>query len=414
MIYRVIIFVLMGIGITCAAAPLAAQPSSPIAHRVVGYYTSWSIYGQRYYADDVPGDQLTHLLYAFANLAGGECILGDEYADAQFAYFDDASDPRRDAFGDPLAGNLAALLRLKERHPHLQTLLSVGGWTWSTGFSDAALTAASRERFVRSCVQMMLRYGFDGLDIDWEFPVTQGEGYFQGRAADKQNFTLLLAEFRRQLDAQSAGDGRQYLLTIAAPQVADFWQHIELDLIHPYLDFINLMTYSFHGGWAEITSHHSALYPTSLNPDPATRDYNVDGAVRAYLAAGIPADKLVIGVPFYGHGWANVPNINFGLYQPFDGLTDGTWGCCGLYDYADLAANYIGRVPQYWDAEAQAMWLYDPAQAVLISYEDPQALAAKTAYVRERGLGGIMIWELSQDDDAHTLLNSIASGLLGG
>lgn len=390
--------------------PATAQPASQ--YRIVGYYTSWSIYGQQYYVDDVPGDKLTHLLYAFANLSDtGECILGDEYADVQFAYFDDATDPRRDALGNPLAGNLAALLRLKERYPHLKTLLSVGGWTWSTKFTDAALTAESRERFVRSCVALMRRYGFDGLDIDWEFPVTQGEGYFQGRAEDKQNFTLLMAEFRRQLDQQAEADGRPYRLTIAAPQIAFFWENMELELIHPYLDWINIMTYSFHGGWAEVTNHHSALYPTTLNPDAATRDYNVDGAVRAYLEAGTPPEKLVIGIPFYGHGWANVPNVNYGLYQPFDGLTDGTWGCCGLYDYADLAANYIGVWPQLWDDEAKAMWLYDPAQQVMISYEDPQAIAAKSAYVRSGNLGGLMIWELSQDDDSHTLLNAIYTGL---
>ncbi len=398
-----------------AAQSVAQSAPPPAPYRVVGYYTSWSIYAQQYYVDDVPAERLTHLNYAFANIADdGACILGDDYADAAFAYFADETDPRTDALGVPLRGNLAALLRLKQAHPHLQTLLSVGGWTWSTGFTDAALTEESRARFVQSCVNLMLRYGFDGLDIDWEFPVTQGPGYFQGRPEDRQNFTLLLREFRRQLDAQGTLDSRPYLLTIAAPQVEMFWQHIELDAIHPYLDWINLMTYSFHGGWAEVTSHHAALFPTPRNPDAGTAAYNVHGTVSAYAAAGVPPEKLVIGVPLYAHGWSGVPAQNDGLYQPFDGLTDGTWGCCGLYDYADIAANYLPAWTRYWDVDAQAAWLYDPAAGVLISYEDPQAVAAKAAYVQQVGLGGIMLWELSQDDDAHTLLNAAWDGLHGG
>ena len=125
-----------------ARAPLEAGDDK----KIVAYYTAWSIYAREFPVSEIPADRLTHINYAFANIVGGECVLGDPWADVDKRYPDDPPDP-------PFRGNFGQLARLKERHPHVRTLISVGGWTWSGGFSDAAATAPARQRFARSCAR---------------------------------------------------------------------------------------------------------------------------------------------------------------------------------------------------------------------------------------------------------------------
>lgn len=381
---------------------VAADQHQAVPPRIVAYYTSWSIYGLQYFVPGIPAQQITHLNYAFFNISEtGECLLGDEVADTQYLYPGDNA-------SDPLRGNFRQLQLLKAQHPHLKILMSIGGWTYSAPFSQVASTPAGRARFARSCVEMMLRYGFDGLDIDWEFPVSGGLGQTQEQPADKENFTLLLAALREQLNVASAGSNTRYLLTIAAPAVTPFYNQIEIDQIHPYLDWINLMSYTFHGGWSEMTNHHAALYLPSDDPDHPQA--SVDTAVQVYLGAGVPAAKLVIGIPFYAHTWGGVPPTNNGLYQPFSSLPEGQWSV-GILDQKELQRRYLPTALRYWDDEAQVPWLYDPIMQVMISYEDEQSIAAKAAYVHDNGLGGMMIWELAYDTADHALLNAIYTSL---
>jgi chitinase len=338
---------------------------------------------------------LTHVNYAFARVSDqGECILGDEYADTQFLYHDDPPDQAP-------AGNFRQFQLLKEKYPHLKTLISVGGWSWSDQFSDAALTADSRATFARSCVAFMTQYGFDGIDIDWEYPTGGGLVPGAGRPEDTANFTLMLAELRAQLDAQGAQDGVHYLLTIAAPTGPGNYAGIQLGQIHPYLDWINVMAYDFHGSWDATTNFNAPLYGTAADPGS-----NTDAAMTAYLAAGIPAEKLVVGVPFYGHGWQGVADHNHGLYQPASGPTEPD-----SFSYRDLVTNYLDRYPRYWQDEAQVPWLYSAEDQIMISYDDPESLAIKAAYVKERGFGGVMFWELSQDTADHALLQALTDTL---
>jgi chitinase len=251
---------------------------------------------------------------------------------------------------------------------------------------------------------MMMQYGFDGIDLDWEYPGGGGMPGNVERPEDPANFTLLLAEFRAQLDAQ--GD---YLLTMAGPAGQAMIQALQLDQIHPYLDWINVMAYDFYGAWSSTTGFHAALYP---NPDdPGSQTANASTAVQQYLDGGVPPEKIVLGAPLYGHGWANVPETNHGLWNSFNGVPDTSSGE-GTYVYG-LIANLDGY-ERYWDDTAQAAWLYNPTTQVMISYEDPQALQAKAAYVRELGLGGMMFWELSHDDRDNTLVNTIWESLNGG
>lgn len=392
-------------------APSVTPPVEPSAKRIVGYFVSWGVYDRDYHVEDVPADKLTHINYAFANVsADGRCILGDAYADTDKFYEGDSWD------AGALRGNFNQLQKLKEEHPHLKTLISVGGWTWSGRFSDVALTPQSRATFAQSCVQFMLDYGFDGIDIDWEYPVSGGLGTNTTRPEDKENYTLLLRELRDQLDAQTAADGNEYLLTIAAPAGPGIYANYELDAIADILDWINLMAYDFHGTWESTTGLHAALHPAGDDPAPdpvVATQFNVDAAAQAYLSAGVPAEKLVIGTAFYGRGWSGVGATANGLYQSASGAAPGTWEP-GNYDYKDIATNLLGSgYARHWHAEALVPWLYSPSAGVMITYDDPESIGHKADYVVSNGLGGAMFWELSGDlpPGPGSLLDALYDGL---
>ncbi|MCH2368164.1 MAG: glycoside hydrolase family 18 protein, partial [Planctomycetes bacterium] len=281
-------FLLTAIVLFTLSAP-GTQAEAQEGRRIVAYYTAWSIYARNYFVTDIAAQKLTHINYAFANIANGEIALGDRWADIEKPYPGDSWD-------DPLRGNFNALLTLKERHPHVKTLISVGGWTWSGRFSDAAVSEDSRRRFAASCVDFMTRYGFDGVDIDWEYPVSGGLASNRTREEDRGNFTLLLAELRRQIDARATRDKRPYLLTIAAPAGSGTYANIEIDRIHPLLDWINLMTYDFNGGWSARTGFNAGLFAASENENKLP-GFNAAAALQAYLTAGVPPAKLQMGVP---------------------------------------------------------------------------------------------------------------------
>ncbi|MCL4250165.1 MAG: glycoside hydrolase family 18 protein [Anaerolineae bacterium] len=377
---------------------VSAQESP--SYRIVGYFASWDIYARGYFVTDIPAEHLTHINYAFVNISeDGECALGDPWADVEYSYPDDTD-------ADPVRGNFHQLQLLKAAHPHLKVLLAVGGWTWSGRFSDVALTDESRARFAASCVTMMSQYGFDGLDIDWEYPGGGGLETNVSRPEDGHNYTLLLAELRRQLDAQGEADGgAHYLLTIAAPAGASNYRNMELGQIHESLDWINLMAYDFFGGWSSVTGLHAALYTP---PGAPAGTISADMAVQAYLAAGVPADKLVLGVPFYGRGWRGTRDQNDGLFQPYEDSA----GEEGSFRYRDLSL-FLKTMPRHWDADAQAAWLYLPGNGLMISYDDAETLRAKAQYIIDQGLGGAMFWELGGDDDEHTLLSALHLALNG-
>lgn len=368
------------------------------AYRIVGYYPSYSIYGSQYFVTDIPADKLTHINYAFANISDtGEIVLGDEYADSQYAYPENAVNPAA------AGGNLGQLARLKIQHPHLKTLISVGGYTWSGRFTDIALTEETRGRFARSCVEFIRRYGLDGVDIDWEFPTGTGVPGEISRPEDVTNFVLLMASLRTALDEAAAIDRRPYLLTVAMGGTRDTYEPIDLAALHPLVDWMNLMTYSMNGDYPKLTALSAPLYDVNGRA-------SVDRVVQDFLAAGVPAEKLVIGVPFYAIGWQGAAAINNGLHQPYTGLANGSLGP-GFYDYASIAADYVPFYPRIWDASAQVPLLYDAQNGVMISYDDVESIGLKATYVRQQKLGGAMIWELSGDDDQATLLSALANGL---
>lgn len=326
----------------------------------------------------VAAGRLTHIDYAFANVRDGRVVEG-------FAHDTE---------------NLRILTGLRRVHPGLKVLVSVGGWTWSGGFSDAAATPASRRRFAASAVAFVKRHDLDGLDIDWEYPGLPGLGN-PHRPEDKAHFTALMQALRAAFDRAA---GRHYVLTFAAGAFADFVAHTDLARVQRSVDYVNLMTYDFREADEDrITGHHANLFTTPAD----AKHLSVDGAVRAFLAAGVPARKLVVGVPFYGRGWARVAPHAHGLYQtghPIVPRMD--------LGYGALAAGVIGRggFTRFWDAHAQAPYLWNAARRVFISYDDPESLRIKARYIRRHGLGGAMFWQY-YDDPSGALLRALETGL---
>ncbi len=329
----------------------------------------------------IAAEKLTHLNYAFANVVGGQVVEGF----------------RRET------EHLRVLRGLKARNPKLKVLVSIGGWTWSGAFSDAALTPASRARFTQSALAYLRRHQLDGLDIDWEYPGLPGYGNVN-RPEDKVNFTLLLGDLRAALDQEGTRQGRRLLLTIAAGALDAFLEKTEMAKASAHLDLVNLMTYDqCEAGADAIAGHHAPLFTHPLNPKATSAAANVE----RFLAAGVPAAKLVLGVPFYGRAWGGVRDKAFGLYQPGGEVQTripSSWKRLrGL-------VNKDGFT-RHWDDLSQAPWLYHPGKQILITYEDEASLGAKVRYVQERGLAGVMFWEYSEDDGS--LLEVIRKGFSG-
>jgi chitinase len=297
--------------------------------------------------------------------------------------------------------NYAQLTALRKSNPRLTVLVSVGGWLWSTNFSDMALTADSRITFEDSVMEFVAKYDLDGLDIDWEYPGLTGAGH-PFRAEDKQNFTALLAELRARFDTSAKKTGRRMYLTVAMGAGDDVIAHTEMQKVQQFVDTVNLMTYDYYeAGSDPTTGHHAPLFADPMDPKHASSDETV----RAYEKAGVPAEKILLGVPFYGRTWGDVPDTNHGLFQPGKTVA----GVNG--QYSAIVSGMLGQgFTRYWDDAAKAPYLYNAEKRIFVSYEDPESLAVKCAYVRSHKLGGVMFWEYFGDSDG-TLLQAIDAGL---
>ena len=374
------------------------------AFRIVGTFTEWSIYARKYHVTDVPAEKLTHLIYAHAIIRNGEIAFHDREA-AVLKRFPSSKEIKKNLYG-----NFGRLLSLKKKHPHLKTIISVGGWSKSSEFSTVARTPKARKQFAISCIEFLRHYDFDGLDVDWEHPVSGGSRRNRSRPQDKANYVLLLKELRSRLDQQSKKDKKKYLLTIAAPANVKILKNYDLKGITPLVDWINVMAYDYHGSWSRVTNFNAPLYSSSKDPSKdkvEKAQFNVHATVRAYLAAKVPAHKINLGVPFYGRGWLDVPNANQGLYQkPGPTPPRGSWQP-GVYDYKDLAKNYVPKMKRSFHKEAKVPWLYDSTTGLMISYDDPESMKLKAQYAKKNKLGGMMIWELSADDKKSSLLGAI-------
>jgi chitinase len=391
--------------LACGRSPTPApKPSTPTPARIVGYLASWGVRSKGTRIAELPGDQLTHIIYAFARVTDdGRLALGDPCTD--IGQCNPATDTLRSTTAVPAGGNFAELRRLKERYPSLKILVAAGGWTGSGRFSDVALTPESRQTFAQSAVDLVLRRYpglFDGIDIDWEYPVGGGLPTNAARPEDFQNCTLLLDELRRELDEQGARDGRPYLLTVATIAGPSAPRHFDLPNVARVVDWFNVMTYDYHSG-SKIAHFNAPLHTSTGDPTPG---YTVDSTVQRYIAAGVPRAKILVGLPFYGRVYGGVASTNDGLFQPAPGPVPDEWR--SGTDYRAI----VRRNPEslgfhrVMHPEARVPFLYNAATGTWITYEDSESVAGKVDYVRANGLGGVMIWEIGGDDG--TLIRTIS------
>jgi GH18 family chitinase len=385
----------------CAGAPTAPTEPRPLAEGtlVIGYLGSWGV-PAKLRIDDIRGEALTHICYAFGTVGqDGRAALGDPCRDT--GQCGGAVSPTG------AGGNFEQLRLLKQRYPHLKVLISLGGWGGSRWFSNAAASNRARRTLVSSTLDVFLRpYPdlFDGVDVDWEYPVGGGMPANTARPQDRHNYTLLLQEYRRQLDALGQERGRAYQLSIAAAAGPSQLPHLEPAELARVLDFINVMTYDYHSG-DTIAHFNSPLRAITGDPVPL---WNVEASIRGFLDAGVPPRRLVVGAPFYARGLGGVAPANNGLLQAGSDAAAGEWRAV---DYRVLVERQPERhgFTRYWHAEAQVPWLYHRQTRTFVSYDDPQSISAKARYVREQGLGGIMFWELGGDNGE--LLQAIQDGL---
>jgi chitinase len=371
-------------------APATAHADEAPAPPVIGaYYPGYK--AAEYPVARIPADKITHLFYAFARIEHGACAVEPD-----------------------APGHFADLAELKRKHPSLRTLISIGGWE-ADGFSDAARTRGSRKRFVASCMAIFFAPqldAFDGVDIDWEFPVYGGPSTVTARAQDRHNLTLLAREFRRSLDALGQERGRPYLLTAALPAGRlqssgpyDPALSFELQPLADTLDFINLMTYDMGTAFDGVASFNAPLREVPEDPlDPQVRRWNsVEGGIAYYRQQGVPAQKLVLGVPFYGRGFRVTSDANHGLYQPYSDLFDPG-------DWRSIKAKLLDdpKWQHHWHPVAQTPWLFNSDDRIFVSYEDTRSIAIRAKLAKDSGLRGVFTWELTGDDDQHSLLEAMA------
>jgi chitinase len=404
-----------------------------------GYFEEWSIYYAGYNIANLQqngvANDLTHLIYAFGNVTATPtpaCTFADTWADYQDPYLPSVSGS---AYTGPLYGNFAAIQQLKQLHPNLKVLMSLGGAsaTNTAAFVTAASTAAGRQALAASCINIFIQGNiaegisapglFDGFNIDWEFPT----------ATDTQNFTALLAEFRSQLNALSASTGKQYVLSFDGPAGAQNYVNINLKTAAKQVDFITIDGYNYSGSWDTQTNDASSLFDDKQDPLYG-QNLDIDATVNAYLAAGVPPHKYTMGLPLYGAGWTGVPNVDHGLYQNSMGpspvpLANGTGLCTdlsgntpgcdplltpGLATYGTLVNLQSNGYSLYYDPLRVAVSLYDSTPGTFYTFDNPSSAFLKMLYIDFKvpgGLGGAYVWALKDDDSNGTMVKTMALGL---
>ena len=358
-----------------ACATLLAIGCQSAPDRTLGmYYTEWG----RMPVDSLPVEKLSHVYYAFSVVSeDGRAVLKD----------------REIALGTGGApGKLAQLQALKKRNPELKTMLSIGGWADSGLFSDAALTAEGRTKFAASAVALLEEHGFDGLDIDWEYPSGGGlEGNVE-RPEDPVNCTLLMKELREQLDVLGDPRGVHYLLTVASAAGEQIKGYDLLGMAE-YLDWFNVMVYDYHGSWENTSNHHTPLYD---NPnDPGSDTSNGDWTIQYYLDQGVPPHKLVLGCALYSKSWGGVGSQDGGLFKESTQRARGG-------NYSTMYRRLLENPDDYeelWDEHAQVSYIHSKTLAggSFYTYDGIRSIQAKLKFATERGMSGVMFWEASGD-----------------
>lgn len=310
----------------------------PISRVVVAYVISWS--------DILPDPMyMTHINYAFGHV--NETFNGVKVDNEE---------------------RLRSIVALKSQNPELKILLSIGGWG-SGNFSEMAADDVLRHEFAKDCQRVVKKFNLDGIDIDWEYPSRPAAG-ISASPDDVENFTLLMRDIRKEI-------GKGKLLTLATVSSAKYINFKDID---PYIDFVNIMTYDM----SNAPLHHSPLYRSEN-----TKEFSLDEAVDAHINAGVSPDKLTMGMPFYGRGGKELPNMN----------------------YSKIAEVTEGYTEQ-WDDVAKVPYLTNAEGVLVLGYDNPRSLAIKCEYIRNKGLLGGMYWEYNADNEEGDLRRTVYEGLI--
>jgi chitinase len=413
--------------LTASLAPSAGADAESHGHgdgqRTVGYYTQWSGYGRNFLVKDLVANgtakKLTHLNYAFGFLdESGKCYSSDPWADYQRPFTAEQSvDGVADVAGQALSGNFNQLKKLKAKYPKLRINMSLGGWTGSKYFSNAALKPETRAAHVKSCVDLWLKGNlvdapgaaaglFDGIDLDWEWPGSEGNAGNVVRPEDKVNFTALVAEYRKQLNQLGRSARKSYDLTAFLPaDPVQLDKGIDVRPVFRDLTFATLQGYDYHGAWEPVTNQQSSL--RTPKGDPSVSSFSSQVTVDAYLSRGAPRNKVVLGVPFYSRGWTGVTNANNGLFQPSTGPAPGSLEP-GFEDYKVLKGQ-LAKFTVHRDPRAGHAWLFDGT--TFWTWDDAVEIKRKGRYIADRDLGGAMVWSLDGDTADGELITALRSGL---
>lgn len=376
------LFLVISLTLPCNSLAQSSKKKKYVINGYVGGYR-----GTPVNVNDIDANKLTHINYAFVNCIDSMAVLSNMKTDTI---------------------NFRLLNQLKQINRDLQILISIGGWTWSKNFSDAVLTPTSRTLFAKTSVDIIRQHKLDGVDIDWEYPGQRGDNN-KFRPEDKQNFTLMFIELRKELDKLSTETGKKYLLTAALGASKNFIINTEMAEVAKLLDYLYLMTYDF-GGPNGTVGHHTNLYSYG----PTGTSSSADQAIKDFIAAGVPANKLGIGVAFYGKAVDAASTENNGLGQQRVKTVEGnpslSTGQAGGYNRLKESVINQNGYTRYWDKKAQAPYLFNPEKKVFITYDDEKSVKLKAKYVKKHKLAGVFFWEYFSDPKEH-LLNVLDKNL---
>lgn len=330
--------------------------------KVIAYYA-----GPATALDSFEIEKLDEIIFSFAHLKGNQLSIINA----------------RDS------ATLEKMVSLKARNPHMKVIISLGGWGGCAPCSDIFSSKENRKAFALSAKNVIHHFGADGIDLDWEYPAIEGFPSHTYKTADKKNFTKLVKRLRRTL-------GKKKEITFAA---GGFTQYIDESIdwkkVMKKVDRVNLMSYDLVSGYATETGHHTALYSTPQQKE------STDHGVSLMISHGVPSNKIAIGAAFYAKVWQDVPDTNFGLYQP------------GKYKMGVPFKNFERQLSPdsgfvyHWDSVAQAPFIYNPALHLFATFDDKRSIELKTKYAISKGLGGIMFWQLGEDKFIDGLLDEI-------
>lgn len=308
-------------------------------------------------------------------------------------------------------------------YPHIKLLLSLGGWTWSVSFSACTRDAAKRRIFVESAVDVMIEHDLDGLDFDWEYPTgcfpEEGGVVNCGLAGntwdpnDWADYVSLLKEIRAEINARgltpcldNASDQKcKYITTAAGMSPVLNGSPQAKSSIKNWVDqqdFVNLMTYDFHGAWQNVSAHHTALHPLKDLDSSVPDNFDIEQTFQVLVDLGLPVNKMTIGLAAYGRGWGDTTAADYKKQSACTGATcplkPGTWEP-GVYSWWDIKANYLGNGDwtRHWDDDAKAPYIASDSKKGLIVYDDPESIQIKVQWAKSKGFGGFMWWESSDD-----------------